>query len=309
MNESTKKDIFNFELNENIKYKYKNDTIKEQDTNDTIKEQDTNETNIIPEYLKDKYITNYVIGRTHTECIKNLFKLHNESVNAWTMIFSNLSVLLIIIYIFMRYQFSILYSFVFIIYLLAYTIHTPFSVCYHTFNNIDKDEYIKWRKYDIYGIFLRFVIHSFTLSFFTYTNFKYVLLNTSLTIIVVYYSLLKFKEHEDKHEQLDKIEQGKLVGYVVFTYLIPLIYKILISFVNKKYDKIFIFALLNLIIVFLFGSFYCFRIPEKYFKPGTFNKIGSSHNLFHFGIILGSICELLYIYYCAKEGNYIKSFK
>ena len=300
MNEYTKKDIFDFKLNENIKYKYKNDTIKEQDTN---------EKNIIPEYLKDKYITNHVIGRTHTECIKNLFKLHNESVNAWTMIFSNLLILLSIIYIFMRYQFSRLYSIVFIMHLFAHTIHTPFSVCYHTFNTISKDEYIKWRKYDVYGIFLRSIILSFTISFFTYTNFKYVLLNTSLTLIIVYYSLLKFKESEDKHEQLDKIEQGKLIGYVIFTYLIPLIYKILISFVNKKYDKIFIFALLNLIIVFLFGSFYCFRFPEKYFKPGTFNKIGSSHNLFHFGIILGSICEVLYIYYCAKEGNYIKSFK
>ena len=94
MSDSTKKDIFNFELNKNIKYKYKNDIIKEQDNNET---NETNETNDDQYYLKDEYITNYIIGKNHTECIKNLFKLHNESVNAWTMIVSNLSVLLIII--------------------------------------------------------------------------------------------------------------------------------------------------------------------------------------------------------------------
>ena len=296
-------------MNESTKYKYKNDIIKEQDNNET-KEQDNNETNDIPNHLKDKYITNHVISRTHTECIKNLFKLHNESVNAWTMIFSNLSVLLIIIYIFMRYQFSRLYSIIFIIHLLAYTIHTPFSVCYHTFSTINKDEYIKWRKYDIYGIFLRNIILTFTLSFFTYTNFKYVLLNTSLTFLIVYYSLLKFKEHEDKHEQLDKIEQGRLVGYIILSTIIPIIYKIYISLKNNLVNSLsFKFGFYGIIISTILSSCYCFRIPEKYFKPGTFNKIGSSHNLMHLGAICASICEILYIYYCAKEGNYIKSFK
>jgi predicted membrane channel-forming protein YqfA (hemolysin III family) len=180
----------NFEFNTNEK-----DT-NDKDTND----KDTNDKDKIPEYLKDEYITNYVVGRNHTECIKNLFKLHNESVNAWTMIISNLSVLLITIYIFMRHQFSRLYSFVFILHLLAYTIHTPFSVGCHTFYTINKEEHIKWRKYDIYGIFLRNIILTFTLSFFTYSDFKYVLINTSVTIAIVYYSLLKFKEKEDNPE-------------------------------------------------------------------------------------------------------------
>ena len=265
--------------------------------------------NKIPDYLKDEYITDYVIGRNHRECISNLFKLHNESINAWTMIVSNLSLLLLTIYIFTIHQFNILYSFVFILHLLAHTIHTPFSVGYHTFNTINKEEYIKWRKYDVYAIFLRSIILSFTISFFTYSDFKDVFNNTSLTISIVYYSLLKFKESEDNHQPLDKVEQGKVVGYVVFTYLIPLIYKLYISYINNKYDITSKLAFLNILIVLSFGSLYCFRIPEKYFEPGTFNKIGSSHNLLHFGVSLGTITEVLYVYYCAKEGNYIKLFK
>ena len=271
------------------------------DANTDTKNSNNND-NKVREYLKDEYITDYVIGRNHRECISNLLKLHNESVNVWTMIISNLSVLLITIYVFMRCQFSKLYTIVFILHLLAYTIHTPFSVCYHTFNTINKDEYIKWRKYDVYTIFLRCIILSFTISFFTYSDLKYVLLNTSLTIVVVYYSLLKFKESEDKHEPLDKLEQGKIIGYVVFTYLIPLIYKVYTSYIKNNFNITSKLAFFNIIIVLLFGSLYCLRIPEKYFEPGIFNKIGTSHNLFHFGIILTTIIEVLYICYCAKEG-------
>jgi len=281
----------------------------EFNTNLNTNDKDTNDNNKVPEHLKDEYITNYIVGRNHTECIKNLFKLHNESVNAWTMILSNLSVLLITIYIFMRHQFSRLYSFVFILHLLAYTIHTPFSVGYHTFNTINKEEHVKWRKYDVYTIFLRCLIISFTLSFFTYSDFKYVLLNTSLTITVIYYSLLKFKESEDKHQPLDKVEQGKIVGYVALCPLLPMLYKIYKSIKNKKFDLSFKIVTIGVFFYFICITSYCFRIPEKYFEPGTFNKIGSSHNLMHFGLIVTSICEVLYIYISAKEGNYIKSFK
>jgi len=281
-----------------------NDKIDEINKTDKI-----NETNEIPDYLQDEHITEYVIGRNHSECIRNLFKLHHESVNAWTMIFSNLFVLLITIYIFIRYRFNRLYSIVFIIHLLAYTIHTPLSVGYHTFNSINKDEFVKWRKYDVYGIFLRCIILSFTMSFFTYSDFTYVLLNTSLTLVVVYYSLLKFKESEDNHKPLDKIEQGKIVGYVALCPLIPLFYKVYKSIKNKKYDLSFKIVIIGILFYFISIISYCFRIPDKYFEPGTFNKIGSSHNIMHFGLIITSICEILYVYISAKEGNYIKSFK
>jgi len=267
-----------------------------------------NENNFVPEYLKDEYITSYKIGSNYIECVKNLFNIHHESVNAWTMIFSNISVLLIIIYIFMRYNFSVSYSVIFIIHLLAYTIHTPFSVGYHTFNNINEEEHLKWRKYDIYGMFLRFIILSFTISFVTYNNFKYTLLNTSFTILITYYSLLKFKENEND-KKLDKIQQGKLIGICMFSYQIPFFYKIYNSIKNKKYDFMFNFTLYSLILSYLFISAYVFRIPEIFYKPGKFNKIGTSHNIMHLGVIIASICETLYVYLSLKQGNLIKSFK
>jgi predicted membrane channel-forming protein YqfA (hemolysin III family) len=276
---------------------------KETDENKEIYEKN------IPYYLKDKYVTNYIIGKNHTECIYNLFKLHHESVNAWTMICSNVFVILIIVYIFLKYKFDKLYSFIFILHLLAYTIHTPFSVGFHTFSTIDKDEFEKWRKYDVYGIFLRCIILTFTLSFFTYDNFKYVLMNTSLTLIAVYYSLLKYKESEDKYEKLDKIEQGKLVGYVALTSFTPMIYKIYNSIKYNKYNITFKLSIVCILFYILSLLSYMYRIPDKYFEPGKFNKIGTSHNIMHLGLIITSLCEVLYIYYSAKEGNKIKSFK
>jgi len=266
------------------------------------------EKNIVPEYLKDDYITSHIIGSNHRECIKNLFKIHHESVNAWTMIFSNLCVLLIIIYIFTRYNFSVSYSVVFIIHLISYIIYTPFSVGYHTFNSINKEEYLKWRKYDIYGIFLRSIIAVFTLSFVTYDNFKYTLLNTSFTILIVYYSFLKFQEQENSN-QLDKKEQGKLIGLVMLSGNIPIIYRIYTSIKNKKYDFMFKFSLYGLILSYLLLSAYVFRIPEVFYEPGRFNKIGTSHNIMHLGVIVYSVFETLYVYLSLKQGNLIKSFK
>lgn len=261
------------------------------------------------EYLKDDFITEYIIGKNHRECLYNLFKLHNESVNSWTMICSNLLSIFIIIYIFIKNQIGNLYDYIFILHVFAYTIHTPFSVGYHTFNCINENEFIKWRKYDVYGIFLRNIILTFTLSFFTYNNFKFTLINTSITIIIVYYSLLKFKENENKNKQLDKLEQSKLIGYTVVSYLFPVLYTIYTSLLNKNYDLTFKISLI-LIFSVIFGGFcYCFRIPEIFFKPGTFNKIGSSHNLMHMFIIIGVVCETLYIFTISKKGNYIKSFK
>lgn len=209
----------------------------------------------------------------------------------------------------MKYHFSMINSIVFIIHLLAYTIHTPFSVGYHTFNSISEEEHIKWRKYDVYGIFLRCILISFTLSFFTYDNFKYVLMNVSLTILTVYYAMLKFKEREDDKTPLDKFEQGKLIGYVVLTYSLPIFYKIYNSIITKNYDLPFKISILNVLIIIIFGSMYAFRIPERFFKPGTFNKFGTSHNIMHFGVIMNSICETLYIYLMAKQGKIINTFK
>ena len=120
---------------------------------------------------------------------------------------------------------------------------------------------------------------------------------------------IKFKENEDKHEPLDKIEQGKLIGYTVLSYLFPIIYNIYISIKNRKYNLCFKLSILMILITIIGGGCYSFRIPDIYFKPGTFNKIGSSHNNMHFFLILMSICEVLYVYVNAKEGNYIKSFK
>lgn len=267
-----------------------------------------NNKDIVPEYLKDDYITSYIRGSNHKECIKNLFKLHHESVNAWTMIFSNLSVLLIIIYVFMRYQFSISYSLIFIIHLLAYTIHTPFSVGYHTFNSINEEEHLKWRKYDVHGIFLRGIISSFVLSFVTYNNFKYTLLNTSFSILIVYYSFLKFKEQQ-KSKTLDKKEQGILIGLILLSGNIPIFYRIFTSIKNKKYDFMFKFSLYGIILSYLLLSAYTFRIPEIFYEPGKFNKIGTSHNIMHLGVIVYSVFETLYVYLSLKQGDLIKSFK
>lgn len=272
-----------------------------------IKNNYINET--VPYYLREEFITEYSICKNHTDCLKNLFKLHIQSVNAWTMIVSNLFVILIIVYVFIKYHFKSLYSFMFLLHLFAHTIHTPFSVGYHTFNSISEDEHIKWRKYDVYGIFFKCIIMSFTLSFFTYDNINYILYNVSLTLMISYYSFLKFRENENNGKPLDTFEQGKIVGLAVLSYNIPFMYKIYNSIQTKTYDITYKLALTNIVSTLIFGLFYVIKFPESFFENGKFNKMGNSHNLMHLGVIISSICETLYIFLMAKQGNLIKTFK
>ena len=122
-------------------------------------------------------------------------------------------------------------------------------------------------------------------------------------------SVVSYMVLNRNQKPLDKIEQGKLVGYTLLSYSIPFLYNLYNSILNKNYDLVFKISLIHLITIILFGSAYCFRIPVIFYEPGKFNKIGTSHNLMHLGVIILSITEITYIYLNAKKGNIIKSFK
>jgi hypothetical protein len=57
------------------------------------------------------------------------------------------------------------------------------------------------------------------------------------------------------------------------------------------------------LIILLTGIVYSLRIPEVFFKKGTFNKIGTSHNLMHVGLILYYYYQFMFIreYYLFKN--------
>jgi hypothetical protein len=261
----------------------------------------------VPEYMRENYRTEYVTCRNHRECILNLFSLHVESVNAWTMVVSVLSVIFVSLYVILKFKTNIAFTTILILHCLAYLCHLPFSFGYHTFFTLNVDEHLKWRKYDVYGIILRSIVISFTLSFFTYKNIKFTILNTLLTLIIAIKCIEYFEEQNKNEKPLDKYEQGKLIGIVVLSFNIPILYNIYNCIKTKNYDLSFKLSLLIILTIIIFGGAYAFRYPDILFEPGTFNKIGYHHNIMHVGVIILGILEILYIFSKAKKENYIKT--
>ena len=311
-NNENSNDNSNFKIDiESIEKIILNDTQNDntvENNNETIPDNNLKTIDEVPEYIKEKYTTEYVTCRNHRECIQNLFKIHSESVNAWTMVIQLLGVLIVSFYIIFKFKTNIVCSSILILHCIAYICHFPFSFGYHTFLTLDKNEFLRWRRYDVYGIFVRCVILSFTLSFFTYKDIKYTILNTLFTLYIVIKSIKQFEEQSADGKPLDKYEQGKLIGLIVFSYNIPVLYNLYNCIKNKNYDFSFKLSLLIVLTVFIFGGAYAFQYPDIFFEPGTFNKIGNSHNIMHLGLIILGVLEILYIFSKAKNNKYIRSF-
>jgi len=287
-----------------------NENLEKNECNHLEETQNENNTKLIdevPEYMRDNYATEYVTCKNHRECILNLFSIHRESVNAWTMLLSVLSVILVSFYIILKFKTNITCTVILILHCIAYLCHFPFSFSYHTFLTLNIEEHLKWRRYDVYGIILRSVVLSFTLSFFTYKDIKSTILNTLFTLTIAIKCIKQFEEQNLDDKPLDKYEQAKLIGLIVLSFNIPVLYNIYNCIKNKNYDFSFKISLFIILTIIIFGGAYAFQYPDRFFEPGTFNTLGNHHNIMHVGVIIIGILEIIYIFSKAKNDNYIKT--
>ena len=287
-----------------------NENLEKKECNHLEETQNENNTKLIdevPEYMRDNYATEYVTCKNHRECILNLFSIHRESVNAWTMLLSVLSVILVSFYVILKFKTNITCTVILILHCIAYLCHFPFSFSYHTFLTLNIEEHLKWRRYDVYGIILRSVVLSFTLSFFTYKDIKSTILNTLFTLTIAIKCIKQFEEQNLDDKPLDKYEQAKLIGLIVLSFNIPVLYNIYNCIKNKNYDFSFKISLFIILTIIIFGGAYAFQYPDRFFEPGTFNTLGNYHNIMHVGVIIIGILEIIYIFSKAKNDNYIKT--
>lgn len=287
-----------------------NENLEKNECNHLEETQNENNTKLIdevPEYMRDNYATEYVTCKNHRECILNLFSIHRESVNAWTMLLSVLSVILVSFYVILKFKTNITCTVILILHCIAYLCHFPFSFSYHTFLTLNIEEHLKWRRYDVYGIILRSIVLSFTLSFFTYKDIKSTILNTLFTLTIAIKCIKQFEEQNLDDKPLDKYEQAKLIGLIVLSFNIPVLYNIYNCIKNKNYDFSFKISLFIILTIIIFGGAYAFQYPDRFFEPGTFNTLGNHHNIMHVGVIIIGILEIIYIFSKAKNDNYIKT--
>ena len=247
----------------------------------------------VPPWLRFPYIeSGYRLGGTYSDGILSLFKIHNEWLNAWTMIAANvISTVLFLLHVKNTIDplneieqcpnVSIISAIgPFAVLWISALIHLPFSLGYHLFMPISREVFELWRKLDFYMIFASSLLLAISLGtsvdpwWFGWVN--------AIPIVFIACDAILFSERK-----YDRSKQTKQVGMAVVFYLIPMIIQ-----TNNEYTSANeIFYAMGAIASLTIGAVaYAFSIPEC-FSPGTFDLFGNSHHLMHLSILAAHVCE------------------
>lgn len=233
--------------------------------------------NEVPNYLKSKYLNNgYRVGGTYKSAIKSLFKFHNETFNAWSILIA------IPINTILLYKFNIIKS-PFILLWISTVIQVLCSVGNHLFLPLSKKISNNWRKADLISIFAVCPIMTYSFSYFVFKEYRSII----LTLLSLCYSIrciinvLKSDQSCEVNRSCSTIQIGKSVCF----YLLPILF-------GSIYHFIFVSLFLS-----IGAIFFRFSIPEKYY-PNTFDIIGQGQQIMHLTLVIANIIEMYFLKYC-----------
>lgn len=265
----------------------------------------------VPQYMITKnIIRGYRVGGTYKECFLSNFRLHdlhNEAVNAWTMVVSSLIVFFSSTWFIKEFELELEKSIAFIVFVLAYWLHLPFSFCYHTFMPISARVSGLWRNLDVCAIFIRATMLTFAMSYFVLPIWG-ILVNVFISMSIGIWGISRFLK-QPIHQPLNKFYQALFIGSSVGCHVFPFYFAFLNDFIELGMDCIsltnsfWLFCGISLSIL-IGGVCYALGIPER-FSPGTFDLLLNSHIISHIGIIFCSVFEFLFLASnCFKSNNH-----
>lgn len=252
----------------------------------------------VPGYMLTKnIIRGYRVGGTYTECFWSNFRLHNETVNAWTMLISTLIVMCSSYWFVTEHELKFEKSIGFIAFVSAYCLHLPFSFGYHTFMPISAKVSNLWRKLDVCGIFLRATMLTFATSYFVLPMWG-TIVNTLVSLSIAIWGIQIFL-NQPIHQPLNKFHQALLIGSSVVCHYFPFYFVCLSDFIEMGIDcfsmtNSFRYCFGSSLSILIGGFCYAFGVPERFYT-GTFDLLLNSHIISHIGIILCSIFEFLFL--------------
>ena len=226
-------------------------------------------------YILSSYRPNY----SYLECIKSIFKLHNETMNCWTMIFISFVSL---VYLFLNYDISTFYV------TLSALIHLPFALSFHLFKCKEKHIAYRFEKLDHTFIFVSSIVLYHGLSYNTLpTLFYYInIYNILLISINGIRNIIFGAENRTGMEQRICIVYN--VTLAVICYWFPMFYA------SLNGDVFIITYTLGVPLSLTAGAIvYLYGIPERFY-PNTFDIYMNSHTLMHISLFIAHICELLF---------------
>jgi adiponectin receptor len=244
---------------------------------------------MLPEWLVDNpyILSGYRYGKSNLGPIRELFLIHNETFNAWTMIISSVISVGLWIWVNMKHDLTLNAFIVFTAFLISGTISVPYSIQYHTRSNISKDEKSRTRRLDMVFVFIASIFLTFALSFFVFP----LSVTSVLTLCSAYFARHIYLTYHGASN--NKQEITTVMFQAVAVYLTPLAYASLVDFKMASYF-ITVFSSLA-----LGALIYIFNLPERWF-PGRFDILGSSHQIMHVFLIIAHIVEFLFIYKMGK---------
>ena len=221
---------------------------------------------------------------TKLECVKSILQGCNESVNAITMVVAAFISCGLYVYALHNYCKTWFDVTVYSAFLASCLIHAPFSIAFHTFRCISKEQKDYWRNLDISFVLIASVFLTFALSAFVFST-QITLALTALSGIVACVGIHIITTMHHTFHDASKTYKYTIVGCVIIPiliYLIPMVFSM------NKWAALTIGALLCGLFV------YVAAIPER-LSPGTFDSFGHSHNIMHMCLIVAHVGEFLFM--------------
>lgn len=246
--------------------------------------------NLVPSWLHIPFIeTGYVTpGKTTTQCLSLLFKMHNQTINAWTMIIGAAisTALWWCTHRRGHLAFTVLW--------LSCVLHTPFSVAYHICRFTSEPQRLVWKNLDMMMISVSSILLTYALCSCAFPGWlTWTVVAVSLASAYVFLKRLSFTTDVFGHgEGVDKSKHVIHMLSSVVLYLVPVVY----TMVRTSDLLIYCISCAIIMTLALTAIVYLSGFPERY-HPVTFDVVGASHQWVHVGVVVAHVLEFFLVYH------------
>lgn len=255
----------------------------------------------LPSWQQDNPgIVKYYVRETDSfvKSLFTIFFMHSETMNVYTHLIPALY--------YMKYihnNFNGTYT-PLMLYVSSICTCFTLSSLFHVFKTCSATSTEFWSRMDYLGICILIGTSNLSMVFVGYHDAKeHIIRNVFLfqiflfTLVCFYDTIMSSRQfcEAKKHHQVDddnRNKRAKVFSSLALCGLFPMSLGFIIHSFWGVYMRINLpLIILELIMCFIGASIYASKWPEKS-HPGKFDLIGSSHQLFHTFIVLGTLCHL-----------------
>ncbi|QLG75009.1 hypothetical protein HG535_0H03360 [Zygotorulaspora mrakii] len=257
--------------------------------------------NELPEWQKDndKIITGYVReNNSFVNCLKSLTYLNNESVNIYTHLCSAMVYFVLLLFftdlmLIPSFPSTTMTDYIIInFYLLGAFMCLMCSSCFHCFKQHSEAHSDIWSKVDYMGIIG--LISCSVISLLYYGFFDHVFyfkLFAVITVVLATCCSVCVLSEKFNTKNMRPLRATFFIGFA-FSSIIPILTGTLKFGLSEVVHRVQLRFVGWEALFYLSGAvIYGYRIPET-IAPGKFDFFGSSHQIFHVLVVIGSLCHL-----------------